>query len=179
MIKSDLFSLLFFFFTLDLAIAQVQPEIIPMPYSYKLMDGEFLWDHQVGLLKDDFPDQGTYLQQEDQKYGRKWAGAFAPLAAVYDFEVNDFDVTPEERSLILGIQANLWTETVYNEQRFDFLMYPRIAALAEAVWSQKEVKSYSMFMNRLSVHLEKYKAEKIYYFDSFELNNHPEPVYEP
>jgi len=35
-----------------------------MPASYKLMEGEFLWDHQVGLLKGDFPDQGTYLQQE-------------------------------------------------------------------------------------------------------------------
>ena len=63
-----------------------------------------------------------FLQQEDHKYGRKWAGAFAPLAAVYDFEVNYLGVKPEERSLILGIQANLWTETVDNEQRFDFLM---------------------------------------------------------
>ncbi|EPR69262.1 beta-N-acetylhexosaminidase [Cyclobacterium qasimii] len=120
-----------------------------------------------------------FLQQEDHKYGRKWAGAFAPLTAVYDFEVNDFGVKPEEKSLILGIQANLWTETVDNEQRFDYLMYPRIAALAEVVWSQKEVKSYSGFMDRLSVHLEKYKAEKLYYYDPFDPNHHPEPVYEP
>ncbi|AKP52663.1 beta-N-acetylhexosaminidase [Cyclobacterium amurskyense] len=120
-----------------------------------------------------------FLQQEDHKYGRKWAGAFAPLAAVYDFEVDDFGVKPEEKPLILGIQANLWTETVHNEQRFDFLMYPRIAALAEVVWSEKAVKSYVGFKNRLSVHLEKYKAEKIYYFDPFEPDHHPEPVYEP
>ena len=120
-----------------------------------------------------------FLQQEEHKYGRKWAGAFAPLVAVYDFEVEDFGVKPEEKPLILGIQANLWTETVHNEQRFDFLMYPRIAALAEVVWSEKAVKSYAGFKNRLSVHLEKYKAEKIYYFDPFEPDHHPEPVYEP
>ncbi|WP_339902686.1 beta-N-acetylhexosaminidase [uncultured Cyclobacterium sp.] len=120
-----------------------------------------------------------FLQKEDHKYGRKWAGAFAPLEAVYHFDMDAFGIKKEEEDLILGIQANLWTETVPNEERFDFLMYPRIAALAEVVWSQKEDQAYPSFMSRLAAHLKKYKAEKLYYYDPLDPDHHPEPVYEP
>tara|TARA_R110002074_G_scaffold175414_2_gene338687 strand:- start:816 stop:2396 length:1581 start_codon:yes stop_codon:yes gene_type:complete len=120
-----------------------------------------------------------FLQQENHKYGRKWAGAYAPLEAVYNFDMDAFGIKKEDENLILGIQANLWTETVPNEDRFDFLMYPRIAALAEVVWSQNENQSYPQFMERLEVHLEKYKAEKLYYYNPFDPDHHPEPVYEP
>lgn len=120
-----------------------------------------------------------FVQEDFHQYGRKWAGAFAPLRAAYEFDVSRLPIKPGQEPLILGLQANLWTETVHNEQRLDFLLFPRIAALAEAAWSPDSQKSFELFSKRLEPHLKRYEREGIYFYHPWESDYHPEPIYRP
>ena len=114
-----------------------------------------------------------FIQHESHKFGRVWGG-FCPLDEVYDFpdSLKEIDVNSSQ---ILGIQANLWTEQIDTEKKFDYLLYPRLSALAEGAWTKKTNKSFQSFEQRLKNVLRVYKAEGIYYFD----HTSPEKTKEP
>ena len=76
----------------------------------------------------------------------------------------------------MGIQANLWTETVGSEQRLDYLLFPRICALAEAAWTETSKKNFQEFNTRIQNDIELFRKEGIYYFDTNAVNNHSEPA---
>ena len=64
---------------------------------------------------------------------------------------------PEElQAKYLGVQANFWTEWVVEPSVVQYLMLPRLAAVAEAGWTPAELRDYSDFLNRL-------QGEAIYY----------------
>ena len=63
--------------------------------------------------------------------------------------MNDF--TPEQEQLVLGVQANLWTELLDRPARFlEYQYFPRLCALAEAAWTQPELKNFDCFYSRLT-----------------------------
>ncbi|AWW31590.1 beta-hexosaminidase [Echinicola strongylocentroti] len=117
-----------------------------------------------------------FVQQENDRFGRKWGGNFNPLQRVYDFSLTKLNIPASKTSLILGFQANLWTETVTNEDRLDYLTFPRLAALAEIAWTPEEQKDFEDFSTRLKNHLALYQKAGIYFYDPFDPKNHPEPV---
>ncbi len=116
-----------------------------------------------------------FVQHPDHKVGRRWGGGFNQLENIYNFSLSQLPVNTSVEHLILGFQANLWTETVDSFERFDFLLFPRIAALSEAVWSANN-NDYAEFLNRLQPHLSNYKKAGLYYFNPFEASEHPEPT---
>ncbi|WP_155907460.1 beta-N-acetylhexosaminidase [Lunatimonas lonarensis] len=121
-----------------------------------------------------------FVQEDFHQFGRKWAGVTAPLQAAYEFSLDDLPISSDfDKDLILGLQANLWTETVHNSQRIDFLLFPRIAALAEAAWTPAGAKKYADFMLRLDGHLPRYERDGIYFYHPRQPEYHPEPVYRP
>ncbi|QDH79398.1 beta-N-acetylhexosaminidase [Echinicola soli] len=117
-----------------------------------------------------------FVQQENDRYGRKWGGNFNPLQRVYDFSLNKLNIPASKAPLILGFQANLWTETVTDEDRLDYLTFPRLAALAEVAWTPEEQKDFDGFSSRLKKHLPLYHKAGIYFFDPFNPDRHPEPI---
>ncbi|MFW5835471.1 MAG: beta-N-acetylhexosaminidase [bacterium] len=117
-----------------------------------------------------------FVQNEDHRFGRKWGGRFNELQDVYEFSLSGLGIDEEQRSLVLGFQGNVWTETINNEQRLDFLLYPRIAALAETVWCAEGRKDYGDFLSRLKSHLNLYRDHSIYFYNPFDENEYPEPV---
>ncbi|MGQ7871331.1 beta-N-acetylhexosaminidase [Sunxiuqinia sp. sy24] len=117
-----------------------------------------------------------FVQHPGHKVGRRWAGGFNQLENVYTFSVDQLPVSAKEYDLVLGFQANLWTETVDSVERFDFLLFPRLAAMAESVWSDKSQKDYADFLERLKPHLKQYQEAGLYYFNPFDVDEHPEPV---
>ena len=107
-----------------------------------------------------------FIQRQGDKWGRVWNG-FNPLKDVYNYPDSDLDrwkLSEEEERLILGIQANLWTERVQNENRLDYMTYPRLCALAEAAWSSREVKDFDSFCQRLQDSYRLFDQLGIYYF---------------
>ena len=115
-----------------------------------------------------------FVQHDSHTDGRRWNG-FSSLDALYNYDVGQYNNWQTKKKQILGVQANLWSETIANEQRFDFMIFPRIAALAEVAWTNAPRKNFENFQLQLKNHLTLYKAEGIYYFDPFN-NTHPEPI---
>jgi len=117
-----------------------------------------------------------FVQDSTHRSGRKWSGLFNSYLDVYDFPDDKITPDPQTDRQILGMQANLWTETVVSVKRLQFLLFPRMAALAEAAWSAKENKSHSSFDARLKAQLPLYDRAGLYYYDPFHPALHKEPV---
>lgn len=119
-----------------------------------------------------------FIQQKDHKWGRVWNG-FCPLEDVYSFPDKGFatwKTTDSLKRYILGIQANVWTERIHNTERFDFMIYPRLCALAESGWSMPEKKEYDDFKRRMETAYKLFDSLHIYYFDERNTHRHPEPT---
>jgi len=108
-------------------------------------------------------------QDSSHMAGARWLGRlfFNTLPSVYAFP----DSLPSSLSGhagVLGIQANLWTETAFTQERRDFLTFPRLLALAEAAWTPAARKDYAAFEERLRVHLPRLREAGIAPWDPFE-----------
>ncbi|MBO9675712.1 MAG: beta-N-acetylhexosaminidase [Sphingobacteriaceae bacterium] len=115
-----------------------------------------------------------FVQDSTHQYGRKWNKLYNPIEQVYSFDAASYAKNAQEEPLILGIQANLWTETVDNDRRLDFLLFPRIAALAEAAWLPQKRKDFKTFSVNLTGHLALYSKAGLYYYDPSKTLLHPE-----
>lgn len=109
-----------------------------------------------------------FVQDSTQKIGRKWAGNFVPIKSVYEFPDKEILEHPKSQELVRGIQANIWTESVSTEQHLDYMLFPRITALAESAWTNPVKKNYPDFELRLKRHLRLFAESGLYYFDPFE-----------
>ncbi|MFV0378084.1 MAG: beta-N-acetylhexosaminidase [Mangrovibacterium sp.] len=107
-----------------------------------------------------------FVQDEKHEHGRKWAGRYADLASVYRFPSDEFvPATAIGNPLVMGIQANVWTETIQNQQRLEFMIFPRLAALAEAGWTAASMKNVDDFLRRQTNLKTLYRKQNITYFD--------------
>ncbi|MCP2340613.1 hexosaminidase [Actinomadura rupiterrae] len=98
------------------------------------------------------PMQEVYLdhRQSDHPDEPVAFGWTKTLADVYAFDA----VPPElagtaHADRVLGAQANMWTEQTENQQRIDYMVWPRLAAFAEAVWSPSEGRDFGGFERRM------------------------------
>ncbi len=73
--------------------------------------------------------------------------ALTPLKKTYQFEPLGKKI--KNTANVLGIEAPLWTEWVPDRSKIDFQIFPRLAAVAEIAWTEKENKSYDDFIERL------------------------------
>ena len=92
-----------------------------------------------------------YYQSTNHAAEPKAIGGFLPLAQVYQFEPVPDTLAPEFRSHVLGGQANLWTEYVANLRHAEYMMFPRLEALAEVVWSPKDSHDWEDFKSRVAI----------------------------
>lgn len=74
------------------------------------------------------------------------------LKDVYDYEPVQKDWKPEYASLLMGVQACMWTEFCNNPGDVDYLLFPRLAALAEVAWVSPEKKNWPSFLKALDVY---------------------------
>ncbi len=79
-------------------------------------------------------------------------GGYTPLEKVYAYEPIPAELNAEEQKYILGAQANVWTEYILNEKHVEYMAVPRMAALAEVLWTPKEKKNETDFLIRLQKH---------------------------
>ena len=73
----------------------------------------------------------------------------AKIPAIYDYELLPNTLSEEQKSHVLGVQANLWTEWVPSRERALYMYFPRILALSELAWSKPERKNFEDFRRRL------------------------------
>lgn len=78
------------------------------------------------------------------------------LKDVYDYEPVQKDWSQHTVSLLMGVQACMWTEFCNAPEDVDYLLFPRLSALAEVAWTKperKNWKSYLTAMDRFNEHL--------------------------
>ncbi len=78
------------------------------------------------------------------------------VEAVYAYEPLK-GVDEPLRPQYLGVQANFWTEWVEDAPTLEYLMFPRLAAVAEAGWTPQSLRRYPDFESRLQKEAEYYK----------------------
>jgi hexosaminidase len=115
-----------------------------------------------------------FVQDDAHQVGRRWEG-FNDLQQVYDFPYLPAAYSEEQQRQILGMQASMWTETVQTTERADFMIFPRLTAIAEAAWTNEDNKDYEHYEQRLKPMLERYDLQGIDYFDPFTPEDTPEP----
>jgi hexosaminidase len=84
-------------------------------------------------------------------------GGFNPIEKVYAYEPIPAVLNEEEGKYILGAQANLWTEYIKNTKKVEYMLFPRLAALSEVLWSTKENKDWKDFERRLVNQFKRYE----------------------
>lgn len=113
------------------------------------------------------PGQSTYLDMTQdyapEEPGVDWA-AVIPLENAYRYEplaeIPDGDPI---RKRILGIQCALWSEIIITQQRMDYMIFPRLTAMAEACWTDKAHRSWEGYLSRLKGHLPLLDKQDIQY----------------
>ena len=117
-----------------------------------------------------------FVQDKKDVAGRKWNGLFNSISDVYNFPEKQLFPAQSRSNQVLGIQANLWTETVGSCKRLDYLVFPRMAALAEAAWTNAASKNEADFNERLKTNFSWYDKAGIYYYNPFDPAFHPEAI---
>ncbi len=114
------------------------------------------------------PSPTLYFDNLQSDRGDEPAGRLKiqTLADVYRFEPVPGALDARQATHVLGAQAQLWTEYLVEPWQIDHAMYPRIAALAERVWSPADVRDWDGFLQRLVPQLRRYQRLGIDYADS-------------
>ena len=80
------------------------------------------------------------------------------LSNVYDFDPAPAELTADERRHIIGVQANVWTEYIREQDNVGYAVFPRAAALAELAWSPAAAHDRAGFLARMPTELSRYAA---------------------
>jgi hexosaminidase len=83
---------------------------------------------------------------------------------VYGYEPVPGELSAQEAVRVLGAQANIWTEWLSTEEEVESMMFPRAAALSEAVWTKVEKRDWDQFVRRLATHYERLDHLGISYY---------------
>ncbi len=84
---------------------------------------------------------------------------YISLEKVYGFEPVFPELETEAAKHIIGAQANLWTEFIANTSVLEYMLFPRLCALAEVVWTARENKDYREFRKRLETEVRRLERD--------------------
>ena len=125
------------------------------------------------------PGAYCYLDSyQDAPYSQPEAiGGYLPLKKVYSYDPVSVSLTTEQAKLVYGVQGNLWVEYIPTPEQVEYMMYPRILALAEVAWSAPERKSWPDFHDRALKAVRELQARGYHPFDlKNEIGSRPESV---
>ena len=113
------------------------------------------------------PEQVLYLDY-NQGYSPQeplTIGRLTTVEKIYNYNPTPVDsLTAEEQKYILGVQSNLWSEYLTSPAKLNYMLYPRVFALAEIAWTEPQNKNYNHFiLNQIPHHLEKLESQKRLY----------------
>lgn len=113
------------------------------------------------------PGKFCYLDQyqDDPSVHPKAFGGYVPLSKTYSYDpVPDALKNTEYATYIDGVQGNLWTEYIETEQHAEYMMYPRLTAIAEIGWGHKS--DYADFKQRVILMM---KVLRSWGYNSFDI----------
>lgn len=94
-------------------------------------------------------------------------GGYNPVEKVYAYDPLPKELNEKEGAYILGAQANLWTEYISGPQKAEYMLFPRLSALSEILWTPKEKKDWDDFGKRLMTQFKRYELWKANYSKAY------------
>ena len=125
------------------------------------------------------PGAYCYLDSyQDAPYSQPEAiGGYLPLKKVYAYDPVPASLTAEQAKLVYGVQGNLWVEYIPTPEHVEYMIYPRMLALAEVAWSALERKSWPDFHTRALSAVADLQKKGYHPFDlSKEIGSRPESL---
>lgn len=83
-------------------------------------------------------------------------GGYLTVQKVYSYEPLPKELAADELKYVMGAQANLWTEYIDNPKKLEYMLFPRLSAMSEVLWSPKASKDWNSFEKRLQTQFKRY-----------------------
>ena len=90
-------------------------------------------------------------------------GGYLPLKTLYHYSLEKENLSPELQKKVLGTQANLWAEHVGSTEHSEYMLFPRLLALAEISWTTDNLKNWDNFINRTQAFMKRLDVMKVNY----------------
>ncbi len=101
------------------------------------------------------PTSHCYLDYTHERISLEKAYSFNPIPS---------ELSGDEAQHILGVQGNMWTHLATLEPQIDAQIFPRIIAIAEVGWTQKEKKDWKDFTRRMRNHYQRLDLLRVNYY---------------
>lgn len=133
--------------------------------SWRGMDGGYIAAKQKhdAIMTPNSHLYFDYYQSQDIENEPFGIGGFLPVERVYSLEPIPANLTENEKKHIIGVQANVWTEYIHSFNHVEYMILPRMTALAEVQWTQPENKNYYSFLKRLPKMIEFFDRDSFNY----------------
>lgn len=110
------------------------------------------------------PENSMYFNHAQfSKEDSLTASRHVPLSSVYNYEPVPAALSAEESKYIWGAQGNLWSEYISNPAKAEYMLFPRLDALSEVLWSPRNKRNLDNFKKRLATQLKRYDLQKTTY----------------
>lgn len=90
-------------------------------------------------------------------------GGFIPLEKAYGYDPMPKELQGKERDYVIGAQANVWTEYIATPEYLEYMLFPRLLAFSEAVWSPIAGNHYDDFRRRLAYQFARLDKQDVRY----------------
>ena len=105
--------------------------------------------------------------QQNKKEDSVTIGGYTTIQKVYSYEPLPKEMDPADHKYVLGAQANVWSEYMNNTAKVEYMVFPRMSALSEVLWTSKENKSWPAFEKKLLHEFKRYDNFKINYSKAY------------
>ncbi|SHM41452.1 beta-N-acetylhexosaminidase [Flavobacterium saccharophilum] len=118
-------------------------------------------NHQVIMT----PGSHVYLDHSQTKNEKEVTiGGYLPIETVYAYEPIPKELNEQQAKFVLGAQGNVWTEYMANPAKVEYMIFPRLSALSEVLWSPKENKNWTEFQTKIETMKKRYVIWGANYF---------------
>lgn len=94
-------------------------------------------------------------------------GGFTPVEKIYSYEPIPSELNEQQAKLVMGAQGNVWTEYMKTPGKVEYMIFPRMSALSEVLWSPKSKRNWSDFEIRLKQQFKRYDLWKANYSKAY------------
>jgi hexosaminidase len=117
--------------------------------------------HQVIMT----PGSHVYLDHSQTKQEDSVTiGGFTSLEKIYSYEPIPKELNEAQAKYVLGAQGNVWTEYMAYPSKVEYMIFPRLSALSEVLWSPKATKNWETFKTKTATQYRRYNIWEANYF---------------
>lgn len=121
-------------------------------------------NHQVIMT----PGSHVYLDHsQSENEDSVTIGGYTPLEKTYSYEPIPSVLSENQGKYVLGSQGNVWTEYMKTPRKVEYMIFPRLSALSEVLWSKKELRNWPDFEQRLPTQFKRYELWRAHYSKAY------------